>query len=80
MNQAPAANGGLTHDQLQQLNQRFRCKKDLYTYLDKVMQIYLPSMKNCSVQVSCFAIILLTQLSPHLHMRIWLWILAGIMR
>ena len=67
MNQAPAANGGLTHDQLQQLNQRFRCKKDLYTYLDKVMQIYLPKEKNCSVQVSSF-FLLLTQLSPHLHM------------
>ena len=67
MNQAPAANGGLTHDQLQQLNQRFRCKKDLYTYLDKVMQIYLPKEKNCSVQVSSF-FLLLTQLSPHLLM------------
>ena len=42
MNQAPAANGGLTNDQLQQLNQRFRCKNDLYTYLDKVINIYLP--------------------------------------
>ena len=67
MNQAPAANGGLTHDQLQQLNQRFRCKKDLYVYLDKVMQIYLPKEKNCSVQVSSF-FLLLTQLSPHLLM------------
>ena len=67
MNQAPAANGGLTHDQLQQLNQRFRCKKDLYVYLDKVMQIYLPKEKNCSVQVSSL-LHLLTQLSPHLHM------------
>ena len=37
MNQAAAANLGLTNDQLQQLNQRFRCKRDLYTYLDKVM-------------------------------------------
>ena len=66
-NQAPAANGGLTNDQLQQLNQRFRCKKDLYVYLDKVMQIYLPKEKNCSVQVSSF-FLLLTQLSPHLLM------------
>ena len=49
MNQAPAANGGLTSDQLQQLNQRFRCKKDLYTYLDKVVGVYLPKEKSCSL-------------------------------
>ena len=44
--------GGLSNDQLQQLNQRFRCKEDLYTYLDRVLQVYLPKQKNCSVLVS----------------------------
>ena len=43
---------GLTADQLQQLNQRFRCKADLYQYMDKVLQYYLPKEKNCPLQVS----------------------------
>jgi len=55
MNAAQGNNGaGISNDQLQQLNQRFRCKADLYAYLDKVMQIYMPKEKNCSVQVSTF--------------------------
>ena len=56
MNQAPAAmmNGGLTSDQLQRLNERFRCKDDFYEYLEKVLNIYLPKKKNCSIQVSTF--------------------------
>ena len=60
MNQANAGNvrAGLTNDQLQQLNQRFRCKADLYTYLDKYLQIYLPKEKNCSVQVSPLKILI----------------------
>ena len=54
MNNNPGANngGGLTSDQLEQLNQRFRCKDDLYTYMDRVMQVFLPKKKNCPVQVS----------------------------
>jgi hypothetical protein len=44
----PAA---LSNDQLQQLNQRFRCKADLFKYMDRVMQVYLPAEKNCSIQV-----------------------------
>ena len=52
MNQAPAAQGGLTAEQVRQLNTRFRNKHDLYEYLTKVMQLYLPKEKNCSMQVS----------------------------
>ena len=43
---------GLTANQIQQLNQRFKCKADLYKYMDKVLQVYLPKEKNCSLQVS----------------------------
>ena len=51
-NQAQGNNAaGLSNDQLQQLNQRFRCKADLYKYMDRVIQIYLPKQKNCSIQV-----------------------------
>ena len=46
--------GGLTSDQLQRLNERFRCKDDFYEYLEKVLNIYLPKKKNCSIQVSTF--------------------------
>ena len=52
MNNNQANNVGLTHDQIQRLNQRFRGKKDLYEYLDKVMQVFLPKEKSCSIQVS----------------------------
>ena len=46
--------GGMTPDQLQRLNERFRCKDDFYEYLEKVLHIYLPKKKNCSIQVSAF--------------------------
>lgn len=37
-NQNRAANaGGLTADQIRQLNQRFRSKHDIYAYFDRVM-------------------------------------------
>ena len=54
MNQAPNGNNAasLSVDQLQQLNQWFRSKKDLYKYLDQVVQIYLPREKSCTIQVS----------------------------
>ena len=54
MNQSAAAHmgGSLTAVQLQQLNERFRCKDDLYEYLEKVMHIYLPKKKNCPILVS----------------------------
>ena len=54
MNQSAAAHGGgsLTAVQLQQLNERFRCKDDLYEYLEKVLHIYLPKKKNCPILVS----------------------------
>ena len=52
MNQAPLPGAiAITNDQLQQLNQRFRCKPDIYTYLDKVMNVLLPKLKNCTLQV-----------------------------
>lgn len=51
---------GLTSEQLAQLNSRFKCKTDLYRYMDRVLQILLPKEKNCSVQVSA------THLHPHL--------------
>lgn len=41
---------GLTADQVRRLNQRFRSKRDLYDYFDRVMQIYLPREKSCSIQ------------------------------
>lgn len=43
---------GLTANQIQQLNQRFRCKADLYKYMSNVLQVYMPKEKNCSLQVS----------------------------
>jgi len=53
MNQAQGANNaGLTHAQIQQLNDRFRGKKDLYEYFDRVLQVFLPREKSCSIAVS----------------------------
>ena len=64
MNQAPAAMmGGLTSDQLQRLNERFRCKDDFYEYLEKVLNVFLPKKKNCSIQVSTFD-------CPHFQVRV----------
>ena len=40
----------LTHDQLQQLNQRFKNKDDIYDYLETVIQLLLPKKKNCSLR------------------------------
>ena len=42
--------GGLSHDQLQQLNQRFKNKDDIYDYLETVLQLLLPKKKNCPLR------------------------------
>jgi len=62
MNQAQGANNaGLTHAQIQQLNNRFRGKKDLYEYFDRVLQVFLPREKSCSIAVSTTKFFLVSQ-------------------
>ena len=55
MNQAPAAMMAFTNDQLQEMNTKFRCKKDFHDYFTKVLLIVLPKLKNCPVSVSTIA-------------------------
>ena len=43
------ANNGPNDQQLQLLSSRFKSKHDLYTYMDRVMQIFLPRERQCSL-------------------------------